>query len=147
MDRPAVRDTVSRQLPGTSERVAAVRDDTNTTQLAKVLDLERELQTTACRKNRERLLELLAPDFVEVGASGRVWDLTSTLKLLAEQAQDDDSDEIEVIDLTGRLVGDGFALLRWDSTHQGRRARRTSLWRHDAVGWRQVHHQGTLLHN
>jgi ribonuclease HI len=43
------------------------------------------------------------------------------------------------------MLAEGFALLRWDSAYQGRRARRTSLWRRDDVGWRQVHHQGTLL--
>jgi hypothetical protein len=36
-----------------------------------VVALERELQTKACRGNRARVLELLAPDFADVGASGR----------------------------------------------------------------------------
>lgn len=111
--------------------------------LQAVLHLERELQTKACRNNRARVLELLAPDFTEIGASGRVWDLSSTLDLLASQA--DDSEEIEVNDLTGRMLAEEFALVCWDSAHKGRRARRTSLWRRDADGWRQVHHQGTAL--
>ena len=45
-----------------------------------VLQLEQELQTRVCRNNRARVLELLAPDFSEVGASGRMWDLPSTLE-------------------------------------------------------------------
>jgi hypothetical protein len=89
------------------------------------------------------MLALLAEDFIEVGASGRVWDLASTLELLdAESAEDP---VIEVHDLTGRAVGDGFVMARWDSDRAGRRARRTSLWRRDSAGWRLVHHQGTLL--
>jgi hypothetical protein len=111
--------------------------------LSAVLDLERELQTKKCRSDRARMRELLAPDFTEVGASGRVWDLVSVLELLDAQAGD--RQEIEVTNLTGRILGNGFILVRWDSAYRGRRSRRTSLWRRDAGGWRQVHHQGTVL--
>jgi hypothetical protein len=49
--------------------------------VAEVLQLERELQTAGCRRDRV-VTALLAEDFAEVGASGRVWDLASTLELL-----------------------------------------------------------------
>lgn len=109
-----------------------------------VAQLEQELQTRVCRNNRARVLELLAPDFSEVGASGRMWDLPSTLELLDSQTDDD---EIEVTGLAGRMLADGLILVHWDSAQKGRRARRTSLWRRDEDGWRQVHHQGTILHD
>lgn len=111
--------------------------------VADVLQLERELQTAECRRDRARVIALLAEDFAEVGASGRVWDRASTLELLDAGSGDDSV--IGVHDLTGRIVGDGFVLTRWDSDRGGRRARRTSLWRRDPAGWRLVHHQGTLL--
>ena len=113
-------------------------------ELTLVLQLEKELQTKVCRNNRVRVLELLAPDFTEVGASGHVWDRPSTLKLLDSQAND--GEEIEVTDLAGRMLADGFILVSWDSAYKGRRARRTSLWRRTEGGWRQVHHQGTAVH-
>jgi hypothetical protein len=116
---------------------------TSEMELSRVLELERELQTRTCRNNRARVLELLAPDFTEVGASGHVWDLTSTLEMLASEPEDEE--EIQVIELSGRIIADGFILARWDSLHGGRRARRTSLWRREEDGWRLVHHQGTLL--
>ena len=118
-------------------------DEATRAQLSHVLELERELQTSACRRDRGRVRQLLAPDFTEVGASGRWWDLASTLELL--QSEDDADEEIQVHDLGGRVVADGLVLVRWDSSHRGRRARRTSLWRRDAEGWRLVHHQGTLI--
>lgn len=111
--------------------------------VAEVLKLERELQTAECRRDRTRVSVLLAEDFVEVGASGRVWDRSSALELLGAESGDDAV--IEVHDLTGRVIGDGFVMARWDSDRGGRRARRTSLWRHEPAGWRLVHHQGTLL--
>jgi hypothetical protein len=108
-----------------------------------VLALERELQTTACRADADRVAALLADDFTEVGASGRVWDRPATLRLLAEET--DDEPAIGVLGLTGRVIGPGFVLAHWDSDRGGRRARRTSLWRREPTGWRLVHHQGTPL--
>jgi hypothetical protein len=110
--------------------------------VAEVLDLERELQTAECRRDRARVSVLLAEDFIEVGASGRVWDRSSTLELLGAESGDA---VIEVRDLTGRVIGDGFVMAHWDSDRGGRRARRTSLWRRESAGWQLVHHQGTLL--
>ena len=119
-------------------------DKTTDADLSLVLQLEREVQTKGCRNNRARVLQL-APDFIEVGASGRVWDLPSTLDLRDSQAED--GEEIEVTDLTARIVADGLILARWDSAYRGRRARRTSLLAPRRGGWRQVHHQGTVLHS
>jgi len=113
--------------------------------VADVLELERELQTPECRRDRARVIALLADDFIEVGASGRVWDRPSTLQLLGTEAQKSTDAVIEVHDLAGRVIGDGFVMARWDSARGGRRARRTSLWRRDPAGWRLVHHQGTPL--
>lgn len=111
--------------------------------LALVLRLEAELQTKACRRDSARLLELLAPDFLEVGASGRVWNLPGVLELL--NAEDPDDEEIAVTGLGGRIIAEGVILVSWDSTHKNRRARRTSQWRRDDDGWRLLHHQGTIL--
>lgn len=113
-------------------------------ELQLVLGRERELQSKVCRDNPARVRELLALDFSEVGASGHMWDLPSTLALLESQS-DDDAGEIEVVGLVGRVLADNLILVQWDSDHRGRRARRTSLWRRDEDGCRQVHHQVTVL--
>jgi hypothetical protein len=107
--------------------------------VAHVLELERELQAPECRGNRARVTALLAEDFLEIGASGRIWDRVATLDLLDSEPAD--AAAIEIRGLTGRVIGDGFILVRWDS----HRARRTSLWRRVATGWHLVHHQGTPL--
>jgi len=131
---------VVRYVPATITRVT---EQTDGSELDLIMRLERELQTKACRNDRARLLELLAPDFVEVGASGRVWDRSRILQLLASQAGD--TDEITVTNLAGRMLAERFALVHWGSVYKGQSARRTSLWRHDEHGWRLVHHQATVL--
>lgn len=109
-----------------------------------VLQLEQELQTPECRADEARLRELLAPDFVEIGASGRRWDLESILAMLREERAEDDG----VITLTGlaaRPLATGVVQVCWESDRGGRRARRTSIWCRRVNGWQQVHHQGTPL--
>ena len=108
--------------------------------------LERELQTPAARADRERLLQLLAPTFTEIGASGLRWDLASILEMLAEEsAGTDQLPQIEVTNLEGRVITPGVVQVLWDSRQGGRRARRSSLWCHTNGRWQQVFHQGTLL--
>jgi uncharacterized damage-inducible protein DinB len=116
---------------------------TTDTDLAEVLRLERELQTPECRRDPIRVQAPLADDFTEVGAPSRVWNRAGTLELLGSEPAT--ATLIEVHDLTGRIIGDGLVLARWDSVRDGRRARHTSLWRREAAGWRLVHHQGTPL--
>lgn len=109
--------------------------------LAEVMALERELQTAAVRADKERLVELLAPEFEEIGASGRVWDLPSILGMLL--AENDETPDIEVHELTGRAIAEDVVILRWQSVRGDRRVHRASLWQRRREGWRLLHHQGT----
>lgn len=108
-----------------------------------VLALERELQSPSTRADGARLRELLAPTFVEIGASGRRWDRESILALLAEESAD--HEPIRVTDLSARVLAPGVVQVFWDSDRGGRRARRTSLWQRTDAGWQQTYHQGTPL--
>lgn len=116
-------------------------------EIAHVLRLERELQTDACRRNRPRLAELLADDFAEIGASGRMWTREAILEHLADDGPHGDHVQpaIVVHALSGRVVGRGLVLAQWVSERGVERAVRTSLWRREPTGWRLVHHQGTPL--
>ncbi|UTT67405.1 DUF4440 domain-containing protein [Janibacter sp. CX7] len=113
--------------------------------LTTVLDLERELQSPETRADSGRVRDLLAPDFEEVGASGRVWDRDSILAMLESEAAEHDSSSIEIDDLRARVIAPGVIRVSWTSAQGERRARRTSIWCAREGGWRQVHHQGTLL--
>lgn len=113
--------------------------------LATVLALEREMQSPGARADANRVLELLAPDFLEVGASGRQWDRERILGLLREQSDDEETPPIGIHDLRGRVIAPGVIQVSWDSSTGDRRARRTSIWCEREHGWQQVHHQGTPL--
>lgn len=87
--------------------------------------------------------ELMDPEFTEIGASGRLWD---RLSLITALSQDPDPSvvPIAVSDMEGRLLAPGIVHLTYVSDNNGRRARRSSIWRRSAQGWRLYFHQGTL---
>lgn len=79
--------------------------------------------------------ELIADDFVEYGASGRVYDKESIIQLIVAHAD-------EPLRLDGyrvRLLSETVAL----ATYRIDTTLRSSVWRNDGAGWRIVFHQGT----
>jgi len=109
--------------------------------------LETELHLLETRQNRNRLEQLLHPDFVEFARSGRRY---SRSEVLAEFSaggptmQAVHAENFELAEFTH-----GFALLTYLSAHKGlggelyRRTLRSSLWVAAEAGWRMRFHQGT----
>jgi hypothetical protein len=108
--------------------------------------LEVELHHPGVRCSRERLEQLLHPEFHEVGRSGRIYDRDTIVGYLAAQA----SPPAVASDAFALLVIDArAALLTYRSAHveQGNRlvnhTLRSSLWLESRVGWQLRYHQGT----
>ena len=111
-------------------------------QVDHVIALERTLLRREHRGRADVLELLLDPEFTEIGASGRLWDRA---EMMAAMLADPDTSVIRDEEMSGRVLADGLVLLVFVTDREGRRARRTSLWRRDIGGdWRMLHHQGTL---
>ena len=109
--------------------------------LADVVRHEQEFLDPAVRGRPDLVEVLLHPDFVEFGASGRVWDRTEVVEELAERPQVSGQAtdffptrlSADVVLVTYRISGDSSSL-------------RSSVWVNDATtGWRLRFHQGTGL--
>jgi hypothetical protein len=106
--------------------------------------LERALLDPRVRADRARVGEMLADDFLEVGASGAVFGRDGVLQALPQEHDIRfDAGAMRVC-----LVADGVARISYVATRtvgdDVRRSLRTSLWRCEADGdWRMVFHQGT----
>ncbi|MFH9351141.1 DUF4440 domain-containing protein [Kitasatospora sp. NPDC017646] len=96
------------------------------------------------RLSSEQAAELLDPDFVEVGSSGRRWSRTDMLAALPDLPGADDEPYLAT-EMSGVLLAPGLVHLTYQTTRPGRRARRSSLWRRSADGrqWRLYYHQAT----
>ncbi|WP_371656425.1 MULTISPECIES: DUF4440 domain-containing protein [unclassified Streptomyces] len=94
------------------------------------------------RASPDRVLELLDPEFTEIGASGNRWDVASILTVTGDGAVSPES-PVNVDEMSGVVLAPGIVHLTYLTDHQGRRAWRSSLWRLTEEGWRMYFHQGT----
>lgn len=109
--------------------------------LAEVVRREQALLDPALRAEGARVEELLHPDFVEHGASGRVWDRASMVAALAE----DPAVAGPAGDFVATALADDVVLLTY-RVGGPRGSLRSSVWvRDDGAGWRVRFHQGTRV--
>lgn len=118
-------------------------DDVN-----QAIEGELALMDPAVRASRSEAVRLLDPEFVEIGASGRRYTYEQMLAWLPEHtgaAAEEPRHDPPAI--TGTLLAPGLVQLRYETDSDGRRARRTSLWRKrdEETGWRMFYHQGTVV--
>jgi hypothetical protein len=107
-----------------------------------VIERELALLTPEVRGSSDQLEELLDPDFGEIGKSGRLWTRSEMIEALVAHT-DPEPHNINLSEMSGRTVSPGLVLLTYVTEVEGRRARRSSLWRRSTTGWRVLHHQGT----
>ena len=92
------------------------------------------------------LTSLLAPEFLEFGSSGRIFDRTTLVETLAHY----DRPRVVLENFTATVIARGVILVTYLSrSAPGARSRppalRSSLWCHRERRWQLVFHQGTPL--
>jgi hypothetical protein len=123
----------------TSENVAG----TGERAVQEAIAAELRLLDPRVRASAARVSELLDPEFVEFGASGRRWDAATILTVTGSGSVGAES-PVEVVELTGTVLAPGVVHLTYLSDDGGRRAWRSSVWRLTETGWRMYFHQATL---
>lgn len=106
--------------------------------------LERELLTTGTRRDRDRLEELLAPDFFEFGSSGNVWSRSEILSRLPTET----ATQVVASDFRSQEISTGVVLvtyqtIRIESDGSPFKALRSSIWKLNGSVWQMRFHQGT----
>ncbi len=123
-------------------------DNTAEAIAAHLLRCEQTLLDPAVRHDRARVSAFLADDFVEFGASGRIWSREQILDLLATEVYTPPAIE----DFRCRLIADGVALVCYQTVRidaaSGRRVAtlRSSLWTNESGEsgeWLIRFHHGT----
>jgi hypothetical protein len=122
-----------------------MRHDPRDHDLQLVLDSERRLLDPRVRRSADHVERLLHPDFFEFGASGRRWNRCEMVAALVAEGSPDDVPLTTVSDLAAIRLADDVVLVTYITQDGGRRARRSSLWRRTAMGWRLYFHQGTII--
>ena len=112
--------------------------------------LEISLHQKSVRCNRESLVSLLHPSFMEIGYSGTTHNLESILQALDAESNAGPgpviwSQGFEFIDLASELVQVIYLSAREKEGVLIRHAKRTSIWAKDSVGWKLRYHQATPI--
>ena len=147
MSDPAIVDTARDRAPGASSagRPSEAPDQGAREAIAAAVAGELRLMDPEVRTSRALARELLDPEFVEIGASGRRWTYEEMLHALPELSGSAPAGpRYRPSGMTGALLAPGIVLLTYETVIEGARARRSSLWRRAAgTGWRMYHHQAT----
>ena len=107
-----------------------------------LFDLEQRLAQVGRKLSAEDASSLIAEDFVEFGASGRVWSKAEIIAAMSQWAPV----ERKVEDFTVRDLSASVCLVTYRATKDGQASPfslRSSLWRNNGDKWQIVFHQGT----
>ncbi|MFG2965114.1 DUF4440 domain-containing protein [Streptomyces sp. NPDC048288] len=122
--------------------------DDASAQVAVAIAGELRLMDPEVRASRELARELLDPEFVEVGASGRRFTHEQMLAQLPDKAgASKDGPRYEPSGMTGVVLAPGLVLVTFDARLGDRRSRHSSLWRSrdGETGWRMYYHHATVV--
>ena len=93
--------------------------------------------------SREAIEDLLAEDFCEVGASGRICTRAGGIEALLRRAIDPPSEPWALSDYEARRLSDEICLATYILDWAGRESRRATIWRRSGGVWLAAYHQGT----
>lgn len=110
--------------------------------LAHLTELEMALMRNARPEGTAQAAALLHPQVDEVGRSGRRYDCSALLRLLAESNPADRSG-VQASGFSLHRLGPDIALLRYRSERVSGATERSSVWQRDEGRWRLRFHQGT----
>ena len=94
---------------------------------------------------RADLDRMMAGDFSEVSASGRIFTREFVLELLEERHRTPQREDLQASGFQIRELAENLFLLRYDLLQGARKTRRTTIWRREGQDWKIVFHQGTIV--
>ena len=100
----------------------------------------REFGTT-----RTALEAMTAPDFWEIGASGRVYRRAEVIENLLERYKHPEPHDWPCDGFALKQLADDLYQLTYRLQEPDRTTRRSTLWRRDGAQWVIVFHQGTIV--
>ena len=106
-----------------------------------IIQLETDLHKFEIRSNVNRLNELLAEGYFEIGASGNSY----TKKDILTRLPDEETREIKSYDFEVREITEEVIQIFYKTESTTRMAARNSIWLKVDSSWKMVFHQGTLL--
>lgn len=112
--------------------------------LAELRAMEDRFHAASHAATPEDFGRIVAPDFWEIGASGRRYSRAFCLEVLSQRAATPPEEAWVTRDWHVRALGPDHCLLTYTLEQPGRITLRSTVWRRTANGWQAVFHQGTV---
>lgn len=113
--------------------------------LKKLMQLE-DVFHAACPVATEADFErVVAPDFWEVGASGKIYTREFALSVLKNRTSTPAASNWQTSDYQVVQAGQDVYLLSYTLQQPQRITRRLTVWQHHAGNWQAIYHQGTVV--
>jgi hypothetical protein len=112
-----------------------------------LLDLEQSLLSRAVRSDAKELSQLIADDFVEIGARGVKWSKAEVIEQLPKQS----FTQRTISQFSSSYLSGDIALVTYHCQNMDMargvtvNTLRSSIWRKQGEQWHMVFHQGTIL--
>jgi hypothetical protein len=88
---------------------------------------------------------LVAPDFWEIGASGKIYTRDFALSILKNRASTPDPSTWLTSDYQITQAGQDVFLLTYTLQQPNRITRRLTVWQQSSNSWQAIYHQGTVV--
>ena len=95
--------------------------------------------------NRSDFENMMADEFWEVGASGRIYNRQYVLDELEKRYNNPVKDVWETKDFNCMEIAPDNYLLTYTLRQGSRITRRSTIWRRTDTGWKILYHQGTIV--
>lgn len=113
--------------------------------LQELMRLEPLFHAAASNATPQQFEELVAPEFWEVGASGRRYSREFALSFLNERERTPTEEEWETSGFHVFEAAPNNYLLTYTLHQSGRVTRRATFWRKVSGQWKAIYHQGTVV--
>ena len=111
-----------------------------------LIELETSLHSETVRKSKDKLSELLHGEFIEIGASGKVYDKNHIIESLPkESALKLRATDFKLRELSPEIQQLTYNLESSTGGNSTRYTLRSSLWKNNNDKWQIIFHQGAAL--
>ena len=110
-----------------------------------LINQEKKLHSYSVRASKGELELLLADEYIEIGASGKIYDKKETITMLmVSKPHEIKASDFQLNKLSTEMMQLIYRTEQRDNSQIIRSAIRSSLWKNYGVNWRLIFHQGTI---
>jgi len=111
-----------------------------------IIEMELKLLDKNIRNNKNELIKYISKEFIEYGASGRIYTYYDTLKYLPiEETQI----KYKIIKIESKILSENIILLLYiiekNNGIENIITNRSSIWKKENNNWKIIFHQGTKV--